>query len=442
MTRRILTVFALLASLMMVGATDWYVSANAGKKKNEGTTPEAPLKAIWNALEKAAPGDVIHVAGGEYKGKTSCGWILIDKPVSIIGGYSDDFKERDITKYQTMLKPTNEQNATKPMDDIGTVGFKMWASANQADALKDTTTLIDGLYIDQGDANSYHPSKGMPEGVATGMYLDPPAKGNTPNPSISRAEMKGKTAGNLTIQNCVFLNASNYGIQISHHEGDVKILNNLFINNRMQACDLLCTKNENGAVKFEFAYNTVLFTWSRTSEMTDMGFAVRANAKVDANIHHNILGLSILYGFDNTKGDDKTKKVSLDNNIFFLNKKGDAAVTISPSIKPFFVTDDAWEDFEDCTGIESLEGNKSLTDPALFKDIIDKAYLEGFLAASYSEKTDYNENSAANIFREAMGMNKVGQIETKVSMFANRYPSENVLKFFGAVQGAGAQAVK
>ena len=68
--------------------------------------------------------------------------------------------------------------------------------------------------------------------------------------------------------------------------------------------------------------------------------------------------------------------------------------------------------------------------------------MEGFLAASYSEKTDYNENSAANIFREAMGMNKVGQIETKVSMFANRYPSENVLKFFGAVQGAGAQAVK
>ena len=106
MTRRILTVFALLAGLMMAGATDWYVSANVGKKKNEGTTPEAPLKAIWNALEKAAPGDVIHVAQGNYHGKTSCGWLLIEKPVSIIGGYSDDFKERDITKYPTMLKPT------------------------------------------------------------------------------------------------------------------------------------------------------------------------------------------------------------------------------------------------------------------------------------------------------------------------------------------------
>ena len=88
-------------------AADWYVSAAVGKKKNEGTTKEAPLKAIWSALEKAAPGDVIHVAQGNYNGKTSCGWILIDKPVSIIGGYSDDFSERDITKYPTMLRPSD-----------------------------------------------------------------------------------------------------------------------------------------------------------------------------------------------------------------------------------------------------------------------------------------------------------------------------------------------
>ena len=442
MTRRILTVFALLASLMMVSATDWYVSANVGKKKNEGTTPEAPLKAIWSALEKAAPGDVIHVAQGNYNGKTSCGWILIDKPVSIIGGYSDDFSERDITKYPTMLKPTNAMNATKPAMDIGTVGFKMWASANDAEKIKGMTTLIDGLYIDHGDANSYHATKGKPEGVETGMWLEPPAKGNTENPSINSAQMKGKTGGNLTIQNCVFLNASNYAIQINHFEGEVKILNNVFINSRMQACDVLSANAQKGKVNFEFAYNTVLFTWSRTSEMTDMGFGVRANANINSSIHHNIIGLSVLYGFDNTKGDDKTKSIELDNNVFFLNKKGDAAITISPNIKPFFVTDDAWEDFEDCTGIESLEDNESLSDPALFKGVIDEAYLAAFLAASYSETTDYNPNSPVNEFRSAFGMNQVGTIETKVSMYGNRYPADNVLKFFGAVEGVGAQAVK
>ena len=442
MMKKLLFAIASVALAATSFSADWYVSASTGKKKNPGNTPAEPIKAIWNALEKAAPGDVIHVAKGNYHGKTSCGWILIDKPVSIIGGYSDDFSVRDITKFPTMLKPTNEMNQTKPAMDIGTVGFKMYKSANDAATLVAATTLIDGLYIDQGDANSYHATKGKPEGVATGMYLDPPAKGNTPFPSINSAEMKGVSVGNLTIQNCVFLNASNYGIQLNHFQGDIRILNNVFINNRMQACEVRSTNAKAGMVNFEFAYNTVLFSWSRTSEMTDMGFAVRANQNTNTNIHHNILGLSVLYGFDNTKGDDKTKKVSLDNNIFFLNKKGDAAVTISPNIKPFFVTDDAWEDFEDCTGIESLEDNKSLTDPALFKDIIDKAYLEAFLAASYSEKTDYDPNSPVNAFRSMFGMNQVGTITTKVSMFANRYPDENVLKFFGAVKGVGAQAIQ
>ena len=421
---------------------DWYVSQNVGKKKNEGQTKDAPLKAIWNALEKAAPGDVIHVAQGNYNGKTSCGWIKIEKPISIIGGYSDDFSERDITKYPTMLKPTNAMNSTQPSMDSGTVGFAMWKSANESDALANTTTLIDGLYIDQGEASCYSPNEGIVEGVETGMWLTPPAKGNNPLPSINAAEMKGKTAGTLTIQNCVFLNATNYAIQISHAKGDIKVLNNLFINCRYQACDVLSTTPVNGGVTFEFAYNTVLFSWSRTKEMSDMGIGVRANAKINSKIHNNILGCSVLYGFDNTKGDDKTKKVYLDSNIFFLNKKGDACVTISPNVKPFFVTDDAWEDFEDCTGIESLEDNTSMKDPALFKGIIDNAYLAGFLAATYTEKTSYDENSPANVFREAMGMNKVGSMQSKVTMFFNRYPSANVLKFFGAVQGAGAQTVK
>ena len=427
--KKLLSILICLTFAMSAFGAEWYVSAAIGKKKNEGTSKDAPLKAIWSALEKAAPGDVIYVAQGNYHGKTSCGWILIDKPVSIIGGYSDDFSVRDITKYPTMLKPTNEMNQTKPAMDIGTVGFKMYKTAIDAATLANTTTVIDGLYIDQGDANSYHATKGKPEGVETGMFLIPPDQGNTQYPSINSAELKGLSVGNLTIQNCVFLNASNYGIQLNHFQGDLKILNNVFINNRKQACEIRSTNAKAGMVNFEFAYNTVLFTWSRTEEMTDMGFAVRANENMNANIHHNILGLSVLYAFDNTKGNDKTKNVSIDNNLFFRNKKGDAAVTISPNIKAFFVTDDAWEDFEDCTGIKSVEDNKAFSDiefVAKFRDIIDMAYLKAFLAANYTEKINLAELS----------------LETKYTMFANRYPSENVLKFFGAVEGAGAQAVK
>jgi hypothetical protein len=56
--------FALLlmfAAALNLAAADIYVSASSGKNKNAGTK-EAPLKNIWKALDKAKPGDVIHIA--------------------------------------------------------------------------------------------------------------------------------------------------------------------------------------------------------------------------------------------------------------------------------------------------------------------------------------------------------------------------------------------
>ncbi|MCK5691156.1 hypothetical protein KAI87_17865, partial [Myxococcota bacterium] len=89
-------------------------------------------------------------------------------------------------------------------------------------------------------------------------------------------------------------------------------------------------------------------------------------------------------------------------------------------------------EFEDLD-FASVSGNKKAT-PKL---PIDKAYLGGFLSARYSEKADYDENSPANQFRAAFGMNKQGKLKTKVSMFGNRYPWKVALKLFGALAEAG-----
>ena len=144
-------------------------------------------------------------------------------------------------------------------------------------------------------------------------------------------------------------------------------------------------------------------------------------------------------GFDNTKGDAKQKKVKLDNNIFFLNKKADVAITISPSIKFMKVEDDGFDDLEDVEGMESVSKNSGLKDPALFKDVIDTNYLKAFLEATCTEQVDYDENSPINQFRAALGLNKQGKITTTVSMFANPYPFESAIRFFGVVKGFGAQ---
>lgn len=97
------------------------------------------------------------------------------------------------------------------------------------------------------------------------------------------------------------------------------------------------------------------------------------------------------------------------------------------------------EDFDDVEALYQVKGNRSLSDPSLFKGRIDEAYLNAFLNVSYSESTSYDASSAANTFRSAMGMNMTGTMTSSVTMYANRYPWKKALDVFGAVQGCGAQ---
>ena len=431
--KKLLATFIVSAAIVVPAlATTWYVSPD-GKKKNPGTSPAEPLNSIWKAVEQAASGDKILVAAGNYTGKASCGFIVIDKPVEIYGGYSADFSSRDIAKNLTTIRPSIEMNATPPQN--GTVEFNITDPKGN--------TVFDGFILDHSNVNAYHSKEGKPEGVETGMWLEPPTKGDYEFASLKKYLMYGNTDGNITISNCLFLNSSNYALNLNHLTGTVNIKNNVFISSRMMACNVSCRSANKFATKMNFEYNTVLFTWSRTKDFGDMGYGIRALSKVDANISHNILGLSIMSGFDNSKNNTKAEaKVTLDDNIFFLNKKGDVSYTVSPSVKYLKVDSAAFEDFEDTDGIESCEDNVALKDPSVFKGIIDQAYLEGFLSASYTEKTDFDPNSEANQLRAALGMNKQGSITSKVSMYANKYPfSDNTMKFFGAVKGCGAQAL-
>ena len=190
-------------------AADWYVSLTAGNNKNAGTK-EAPFKNIWKAIENAAPGDTLHVAAGNYPGKMSCGWINMDKPVNLIGGYNADFSERNPLIYHTMLRPSNAQNATKPTFGTLTVKTRKFGP--------DSNILIDGFIFDHTLANSYHAREGKPEGFEHGMLTIPPAKGTTKNPSIDKALLNAETDGTFTIQNCLFLNGGNFAVlERKHH---------------------------------------------------------------------------------------------------------------------------------------------------------------------------------------------------------------------------------
>ena len=427
-----------MGAVFTASAADIYVSLSTGANKNAGTK-EAPLKNLWKALEKAGVGDVIHVAEGRYPGKMKCNWFLMEKPVSIIGGYKADFSARDPLAFKTLLQPENENNSKKgkglgiltialPQDKTAPKGFKM---------------KIDGLIFDDGFASSYHAEKGKPEGFDTGMWLKGPAK----NPadkcvSAERYSIYSATAsrgeGDIEIKNCVFVNGSNIGVNINWYKGEVEIENCVFVNNRITAAEVTCASAKRD-VKFEFRHNTVLFTWSRLNDLADMGYGVRTNTKVESEVEDNIIGLNVMSGLDNTKGNPKDKKIKIDGNVFFLNRESDIQMTISPSIAKVRV--DGFEDLEGTDGIESIEGNVDLKDPKVFEGRIDPKYLNAFMTMKYSETTKLDEGKC-NALRSVFGLPLQGTIKTQCDMYANRYPWEMALKLFGAIEGKGAQAIK
>lgn len=435
MKKSVFLMIALLlcvAALQEASAKDIYVSLETGKNKNDGSKT-SPLKNLWKALEIAEVGDIIHLAEGNYPGQMKRGWFEMKNPVSIIAGYSKDFSERDPLKYKTMIQPLNENNDKKGPALLH-LNFDQTSKAP-----KGINMTIDGLIFDDGFASSFHTTKGKPEGLDTGMWLQPPAKGgNDKFASAERYSLSSTTAGraegDITIKNCTFVNGSNMSLNLNWYKGKVTCVNNVFCNNRMISANVLCSNKE--PIDWEFANNTVFFTWSRTNDLGDMGLGIRTNSNVKANIHDNIIGLNVLTGFDNTKGDTKTRKTNIDGNVFFLNRESDIQMTISPNIAKIRV--EGFEDLEGTDGIESIEDNVDLSDPSVFAGRINPQYLNAFLSMKYSESTKLDEGKA-NGLRSALGLPLQGTITTKVDMYANRYPMEDALKLFGAMQGKGAQ---
>lgn len=407
-------------------AADWYVSQSTGKNKNTGNSAADAFKNIQKALDQAAPGDTVKVAQGNYFGMLNSGNIIMKKPVTLMGGFSPDFAQRDIFKYQTRVQPDNDSNGT------GSDHPLLRIDAKTGDV------VIDGLLFDKGESNNYHLQKGIVDGLQGGLLVHPPQtakQGMRPNAKMPLIAGPGAGGfdGNLLIKNCLFLNGNNAAVRFQAG-GTVKVLNNVFVGNVMSAMELW-GGNRNKRAQLEFANNTVLFTWSRTSDMGDMGYGVRAMTMMDYNIHHNIIGFSSFAAVDATR-DDPTRKLKIDNNMFLLNKQADLTLPGGGMFMRVWV-----KDFEDLE-IESSAGNTAPKDLTVLAGAVNKAYAVGFMNATYKEKVDYAENSPMNAFRSALGLNKQGTISSTVSMYANKYPYDDAIKLFGAVSGYGAQLPK
>ena len=403
-----------------------YVSKATGSNKNDGSKG-SPLKNLDKAIDLSKPGGTIYIAGGTETGTLNIGFIESDKAVKIFGSWDESFTKQDIAAHPTAIQPDNES-----------------ARSNRKALMKFTKdvsgTVIDNLVFDGGQRNAYQVKEGIVKGIEGGRLLPDTERPPVGFPTIHEPLLQfvsATTGGDVTIQNCVFVNGASFALQAGHRSGKFSVLNNVFVGNRMAAVEIYGTCASTGGPntlslcgEVEIAYNTILFSWSRTKDFMDMGYGVRVMTKCDYNIHNNIIGASILAAVDHTRF-NKDEWVHIDNNIFFVNKDKD--VHYSPSSNTRLRIDAA--DLGDME-IASASGNKNYI-PKELK--VNKDYLEGYLTARYSEQTDFDRNSASNQWRSALGMNMQGTMSSSVTMFCNRYPWKEAIDLFGNVQGFGAQ---
>lgn len=445
-----------IAAIPAAKGKTYYVSATTGSARADGLSATTAMKDLQKAIDAAEDNDEILVAEGNYLGNLDRGYIQngkfgdathdLGKFISIYGGYSPDFSERDIIKYVTKLQPTNQQftaplmnvNARRPYGYTGPVG----------------TVVIDGLVFDLGENNLYcapdvnNEITGTPnDRVLTGRFIEPDAKPSCPKIGFANGDEYGlhmDVEGNVRISNCIFVNCRDYGIQALMGKGHIEVSNNIFIACRYAACQVKGNVKDADIpeVSFEFHHNTVLFTWTRTKAFEDMGQGFRfMNGIRTIDVHNNIFGCNSncaverVY-YESNAAMEKAKISNLYDNYFFANKRdlelaAQGAATISVPAARIEEAEQIGPKYEG--NVEMPEGNDA------FLNAIDQAYLEGFMSLKIIQAQSYNANSAANQVNRAFGLNQQGSEIVRPSMYCNKYPWEKAKDLFGKVENYGAQ---
>jgi len=433
----------------------FYVSASTGSARADGLSATSAMKDLQKAIDTAEDNDIIYVAEGNYLGNLDRGYIecgkfgssstSLGKFISIYGGYSPDFSERNIIKYVTKIQPVDQKfivplfniNARRPNGYTGPMG----------------NVVVDGLVFDFGENNLYckanvnDPITGTPnEGVLTGRFIEPDGAPNVPKVGFSNGDEYGlhlDVEGNVRISNCIFVNCRDYGICALMGKGHMEISNNIFISCRYAACQVRGNTRDADIplVSLDFHHNTVLFTWTRTKAFEDMGQGFRfMNGIRTINVHNNIFGCNSNCAvervfYESNAAMEKEKVSNLYDNYFFANRRD--LELAAPGVATISVPAARIEEAEQIG--PKFEGNMEMPENEAFINAIDKAYLEGFMSLTIISSQSYNANSAANQVNRLFGLNQQGSEIVRPSMYCNKYPWEKAKDLFGKVANYGAQ---
>jgi hypothetical protein len=390
-----------LTAAVSAQAADYYVSANRGKGRKG--TKEKPVKNIGNLLKKLQPGDTIHIAGGEYQGKSDAGWVEINIPVNIIGGYNDDFSARDPWgAHRTVLVGTNKsenyKNAIRLRINLDTWNRDKRLEFVRAKQNTEYPIVIDGLIIDNAGRNRY---KSEQQNLI--LRKANPATGDNPTPDGPGLAVGSSIYSPITVQNCVVINCGPTQGALSvtvARGGSATIRNNLIVNNTgvgLFARTSHHPGDDTDVARFTITNNTVLFTEKYDAYGGIGGYAFQLDAAVKADVQHNVFAYSDQCGVYNPSK-SSVKELTLAYNLVYGSLVADM---IEFDTK---MPVDTWEDDSDEISDDSEENVGTEISVPVTPEWLGKYFARAIIDRNAAEADVQAADSKVNELRKILGL--------------------------------------
>jgi len=415
------------ASNDMPGATGqhYYVRPDG---KGKDATKEAPAKDIAAIAMQLKAGDVVHVAAGVYTSKADQSSDVFSVPISIIGGYSPDFSQRDPWgQYKTVFSGTNDISKGLTTERIGILtdkGYKDWTG----------TIVIDGIIVDNG-ARNYYADATTEEFIRRKAS---PEKGMNPTPNTPGIKIRTGSGTKVVVKNCVITNtAPTQGaldVQVGK-DGAALIENNLIVNNTGEG--IMCKSNHHGATghpSYTLKNNTILFSWKHDAIASFGGNSIMFDNSLTLVAENNVFGFSDFGGVNNVK---QCKTVTLKNNLFVGHKKYDYQE---------FGTGLKLDELEDYANYITRESGNNYSQE--IKLDIHKPWAEKYFSRKEISRAEVDaaakvSNSGANQLRSMFGLSlQAGTVGKDAEIWLHRMQLGDAIKLGQKPYGNGSGCTK
>jgi len=337
---------------------EWFI--RAGASSGDGTR-EKPFRDPFQALEKASDGDILRIATGDYFGKLrTANWKTANKYLAILGGYDADFKTRDPWKNPTRLV----MSADAEKKDKSQHGGQFLQSAEICTGL-----ILDGLIFDGSTVNGYAEA-----GAGGGLDM-------ASSPFAAMVQLQGS---DITIRNCVFVNASGQAVELGSSAGTFE--NNVVANTSGTGLAI----NAMGPGPWIIRQNTFLFTTDPTqragSGFSAAGTHITLSGRAAFRVENNFFAFA-----DNNalRASVARDKLAVDNNVF----GPDLCYHFSDSNR-VWLFDEVWNRRLPDAGLASAKNN-SLVMPANLP--LNKEYVDKVLPRLFTLKGRYTREQWAKV---------------------------------------------